>query len=222
MSDDVYSIAQRYYLNDHGNAKQRLYWELYESILAHRKDEPIKLLELGVHSASSMLIWKEYLPKATIVGFDISPKPPLFPDSPRIHFVQGDQSNFDDLRKAADIVGGQFDMIVDDASHVGWLTRESFRGLFDNHLVDGGHYIIEDIGASLHANWQPDGAQYKKFNRWERKAPRKFDSYRTGIIGAIKQLQDHLYPEAEEAYSIKHKIKRIDMHPHIAVIYKED
>ena len=37
-------------------------------------------------------------------------------------------------------------MIINDASHIGQLTRTAFWHLFDNHLKGGGLYTIEDWG----------------------------------------------------------------------------
>ena len=39
-----------------------------------------------------------------------------------------------------------FDIIIDDASHIGELTKTSFWHLFDHHLKPGGLYAIEDWG----------------------------------------------------------------------------
>jgi methylase of polypeptide subunit release factors len=36
-----------------------------------RFDKP-RILELGVFSGASLLIWRDYLPNATILGIDIS------------------------------------------------------------------------------------------------------------------------------------------------------
>jgi hypothetical protein len=39
-----------------------------------------------------------------------------------------------------------FDIIIDDASHIGELTKTAFWHLFDNHLKPNGLYAIEDWG----------------------------------------------------------------------------
>ena len=41
---------------------------------------------------------------------------------------------------------GGFDIIIDDASHIGELTKTTFWHLFDHHLKPGGLYAIEDWG----------------------------------------------------------------------------
>ena len=49
-----------------------------------------------------------------------------------------------------------FQVIIDDASHIGELTKTSFWHLFDNHLKPGGLYVIEDWGTGYWDEW-PDG-----------------------------------------------------------------
>jgi hypothetical protein len=53
-----------------------------------------------------------------------------------------------------------FDIIVDDASHIGEFTKQSFWYLFDNHLKPGGLYVIEDWCTGYFDGY-PDGKQMK-------------------------------------------------------------
>ncbi|HDM77296.1 MAG TPA: hypothetical protein ENG51_12645 [Deltaproteobacteria bacterium] len=98
-----------------------------------------------------------------------------------------------------------FDIIIDDASHIGELTKIAFWHLFDNHLKPGGLYVIEDWGTGYWDDW-PDG---KRFNAkpkilstvWPkvlsrlniaRKIPFKIptSSHNYGMVGFIKDLVD--------------------------------
>jgi hypothetical protein len=66
-------------------------------------------------------------------------------DSGRIRIYQGEQQDIALLdRIASENATDGFDIIIDDCSHVGELTRISFWHLFDNHLKPGGIYVIED------------------------------------------------------------------------------
>ena len=59
---------------------------------------------------------------------------------------------------------GRFDIIIDDASHVGEKTRDSFNNLFDS-LNPGGLYIIEDLeawGRQKQRNVREDILNYTK------------------------------------------------------------
>jgi len=54
-----------------------------------------------------------------------------------------------------------FDIIIDDASHIGDISKITFWHLFDNHLKPGGIYVIEDWRTGYWDKWI-DGARYKK------------------------------------------------------------
>ena len=53
-----------------------------------------------------------------------------------------------------------FDIIIDDASHFGDLTKIAFWHLFDNHLKPSGLYVIEDWGTGYWRDWT-DGKTYR-------------------------------------------------------------
>lgn len=115
----------------------------YEALLASLRHERFALLELGVASGDSLAMWRDGFPRATIVGVDRA-----LPDvdlGPRVHLVQGDQSDLQLLtRLRRSLAPSGFHVIIDDASHVGELSARSLRALFIDHLRPGGLYIIED------------------------------------------------------------------------------
>lgn len=89
-------------------------------------------------------MWKEYFPKAEIVGIDIVDKSSLAED--RITILQGDQSDpafLEDLASRH----GPFDVIIDDGSHICEHVIASFIGLFRS-LAEDGIYAIEDLQTS--------------------------------------------------------------------------
>jgi hypothetical protein len=53
-----------------------------------------------------------------------------------------------------------FDIIIDDASHFGDLTKIAFWHLFDNHLKPSRLYVIEDWGTGYWSDWT-DGKTYR-------------------------------------------------------------
>src|SRR3990170_6436469 len=120
------------------------YLERYDPVLEPWVDQPIVLLELGVHKGGSLLLWHDYFPLGTIVGVDIK-LPNEFKPPARIQLFEGSQADRQFLSALANQVAPQgFDIIIDDASHLGELTRNAFWHLFDNHLKPGGLYVIED------------------------------------------------------------------------------
>ena len=60
----------------------------------------------------------------------------------------GDQSDAEFLKKMMADVGKQFDIIVDDGSHVPWHQIFTFETIFKTWLKPGGIYVIEDIETS--------------------------------------------------------------------------
>ena len=132
----------------------------YEPHFAPLVGKEIKLLELGVQKGASLLFWRDYFENGTIVGVDCNP---VHIDDPTgvIHIYQGYQNNIALLdRIATEQAPEGFDVIIDDCSHIGRLTRVSFWHLFQNHLKPGGLYAIEDWKTGYWDRW-PDGRRYK-------------------------------------------------------------
>jgi hypothetical protein len=104
-------------------------------------------------------MWQEYFANGLIVGIDLHPNPlTIMPE--RMRFYQGAQEDavfLDHVAKECAPEG--FDIIIDDASHIGTLTRASFWNLVTNHLKPGGMYVIEDWGTGYWDSW-PDGTSY--------------------------------------------------------------
>jgi GT2 family glycosyltransferase len=191
---------------DTDKAKMTHYLRYYEQWFESLWDQPIALLELGIHKGGSMLLWRDYFTKGTIVGLDFN-QVKLEDLTGRVHLYQGGQQDTALLdRIAAETAPKGFDIIIDDAAHVGELARISFWHLFDHHLKPGGLYIIEDWGTGYWETW-PDGTCYKpapepgcrpKRRRglsrlWRRSASiqkQDFPSHSSGMVGFVKQLVD--------------------------------
>jgi hypothetical protein len=122
------------------------YLEIYDPILAPWVNKKIKLLELGVRKGGSLQLWRDYFPRATIVGIDLR-LPENFAPGERIQLFEGNQADTAFLSEVAIRTAPEgFDIIIDDASHIGELTRTAFWYLFDHRLKPGGLYAIEDWG----------------------------------------------------------------------------
>jgi hypothetical protein len=152
------AIARRY---DTDKAEHFHYLRNYEENFSERVDKEITLLELGVKSGGSLLLWRDYFPKGRIIGLDINPIHINDPTG-RITTYEGKQQDTRFLDHIAQEVAPEgFDIIIDDCSHIGVLSRTSFWHLFDNHLKSGGLYIVEDWGTGYWDNWL-DGVKYKE------------------------------------------------------------
>ena len=176
----------------------------YDSILEPWINQNIVLLELGVYQGESLLLWRDYFPRSTIVGVDIK-LPKDFNPPDRVFLFEGSQTDTKFLSSIAnEIAPDGLDIIIDDASHIGEFTKIAFWHLFDHHLKANGLYIIEDWGTGYWDDWvdgkslnldsyleRPSGLSTVWANIKRRlgiKIPAKSHSY--GMVGLIKQLVD--------------------------------
>lgn len=98
-----------------------------------------RVCEIGVFGGGSLATWKDLFPKGKILGVDTNPRA-FWPDG-TIKVVAGQ----DDPALPAMLAdhSPEWDLIVDDASHDGFLTRRTF-GLLWEMVSPGGFYVIED------------------------------------------------------------------------------
>jgi len=144
---------------DTDKAEHPHYLQKYEEHFRALLDSDVRLLELGIYRGGSLLLWRDYFQKGLIVGLDLQPVKIEDP-SGRIRTYQGMQQD----TQLLDRIGHEnapdgFDVIIDDCSHIGELTRISFWHLFDNHLKPGGLYVIEDWSTGYWRKWF-DGVAY--------------------------------------------------------------
>jgi len=97
----------------------KCYLKNYEKYFLPFVNKEIKLLEIGVFKGESLLFWRDYFLKGTIIGLDVN-KVDLEDPTGRIHIYQGFQQDL----KILDMIGKKagpngFDIIIDDASHIG-------------------------------------------------------------------------------------------------------
>ena len=116
----------------------------YEFFLQCFRNQPIRLLELGIFQGASLRMWQEYFPHAEIFGVDIREGCSQYEDE-RIHIIQTDLSNVDAVIRLKDI---RPQIIIDDASHIVSHQLLALFTLFDV-LPSGGVYILEDLETSL-------------------------------------------------------------------------
>jgi hypothetical protein len=151
MQNDLTSIGIRY-----GSDKftRHSFQSIYEMFLEPRRDEPLKVLEIGIGGENtnagggSLFAWRDYLPNSLIYGIDIYDKSHL--DEARIKTFVRDQADPVGLSKICD-EHGPFDVVIDDGSHKGQDVASALFTLF-RRLSPGGLYFIEDIQTSY---WPP-------------------------------------------------------------------
>jgi hypothetical protein len=177
------------------------YLDVYDPILAPWVDKEIKLLEIGIHKGGSLQLWRDYFRLSTITGIDIK-LPDQFVHGERIQVFEGNQTDCRFLSEVANKTAPEgFDIIIEDASHIGQLTKTTFWHLFDNHLKPGGLYAIEDWGTGYLDDF-PDGRMFNPKpslldrirlllpHALARKLKVPFPCHSYGMVGFIKELVD--------------------------------
>ncbi len=158
---DLAHIAAKY---DTDKAVHTHYLRNYEHYFGGLRDQEVRLLELGIKTGGSLLLWRDYFPRGLIVGLDIEPVELADPTG-RVRTYQGAQQDTELLdRIARENAPAGFDIIIDDCAHIGVLARASFWYLFEHHLKSGGVYVIEDWGTGYWAGWV-DGIGYQPHSR---------------------------------------------------------
>lgn len=134
-------LAQKYNTDkkiNGGHGYTKYYHDYFDSLKLNK----LNILELGVREGWSLKLWHEYFINSKIYGIDNNSEklcPEQF-DEKRIIFKIGLQ----DDEKFLLSLNNNFDIIIDDCSHISNLSIKSFNILFPI-LKSGGIYVIEDL-----------------------------------------------------------------------------
>ncbi len=136
------------------SSKYHNYAVVYENMFGPIRNEPLKILEIGVFTGASLRMWLEYFPNAEIHGIDISLEhlDELEIDNERAVFHIGNQADRDFL----DSIGVDFDIVIDDGSHRVEDQIFTFKRLWPNTKM---LYVVEDIYTSYLARY---GGGYRR------------------------------------------------------------
>lgn len=121
------------------------------------RERPVTLLELGYgghedpeKGGASALMWRDYFRNGKIVVADVEEKT-LTDKHAGINFRRGSQDDPAFLSALHDEFG-DFDIIIDDASHLSSLTIRSLELLWPM-LKRGGIYAVEDTHMAYHSHY---------------------------------------------------------------------
>jgi len=139
INESLADIAKRYPGTDKGT--KHTYLETYEEYFAPIRQGAASVLELGVDTGHSLLLWRDYFPCAEIFGADRVPMPEILRDQRRIRYFQVDLNDLDEIHELREHT---YDVVIDDASHELEQQLANFD-LLQPCLAPGGLYIIEDV-----------------------------------------------------------------------------
>lgn len=164
LNNSLVDIGQKYGTDKVSHGFCHLYGEKFNQM----KESVKNVLEIGVFFGASIQMWREYFPNATIHGFDtfegLQGNGSRFGDADkfykdwetlphlgdRIQLYKHDQGKESDLitfvneMKEKNI---EFDLILDDGSHLMVDQQLTFKHLFEI-VKNGGFYVIEDVHTS--------------------------------------------------------------------------
>ena len=151
-------IAAKYSCDKYDLGYLQHYEDKFESI----RNDVTKILEIGLNTGGSHLMWLEYFPNAMVYAIDSRILYEVVVknkhtggriemvdgwderDEDRLVVFEGDQSSDEDLNKFCSLYGGEFDIIIDDGGHSMRQQQTSLRALY-NQLKSNGIYVIEDL-----------------------------------------------------------------------------
>jgi len=128
----------------------------YDKLFTPLRDQPVKLLEIGSASGEGMKMWMSYFQDEDARFFgvdnvsntcDWNTKGVLSLIQRRYFFNCADQSDETFWKCFIANHGGEFDIILDDGSHVNSDIITAFNCMWP-HVNPGGFYSIEDLGCS--------------------------------------------------------------------------
>jgi hypothetical protein len=181
------------------SSKPKHLWDVYERYLPPLRDQPIRLLELGIHKGVSARAFSRYFRRGTIVALDIALPDVDFRPFGNLHAHVCDQRDANSLNALSnEFAPDGWDIIIDDAAHVGHWSLLTFEALFPR-LKRGGLYFIEDwhTGYWDTARWGdgalPGPAKLLDFEPTAQVYARQIASHQHGMAGFVKTLVDRAY-----------------------------
>lgn len=124
--------------------KWEKYLTVYEKTFSPVRNAKLSMLEIGVQNGGSLETWSRYFYNATrILGCDINPKcADLRYENKAVTILVGDATQVGTYESIKEI-SQQFDIIIDDGSHVSQDIVDAFLLYFPT-LTPGGIYCVED------------------------------------------------------------------------------
>jgi cephalosporin hydroxylase len=135
-------------LSDKGDrhpSHKHFYIDVYDNLFSHLKDQPIQLMELGIASGASLLMWAQYFTKGIVTGLDIVEpvRKDYLSKLPNVNMIFGDAYDNDNAKYLVENLPKQ-DVFIEDGAHD--VDNQITALMKYHHLVKpGGYYICEDL-----------------------------------------------------------------------------
>jgi len=227
MSSTLAEISGELF-GDPGERSKSLHcYNIYETFFRDIRNDRINFFEVGVFNGESTKIFSRYFWNGRIVGIDHVLKPIDLRGFDNVSLFEGDQSEDAFMGGLADEhFPDGIDIVIDDASHIGGLSKRSFEILFPR-LKSGGIYVIEDWGTGYWGDWI-DGSVYETYQTvafHEDQLPKRIPSHDYGMVGFVKHVVDVVgMSDNRPAFSAEQKvqspIKAMHVFPGTVVLQK--
>lgn len=135
-------------LSDKGDrhpSHKHFYIDAYDSLFSAFKDEPIQLMELGIASGASLLLWSQYFTKGIVTGLDIVEpvRKEYLQSLPNVHMLFGDAYDNDNAKYLVENLPKQ-NVFIEDGAHDIDNQIKAFHK-YSKLVRPGGYYICEDL-----------------------------------------------------------------------------
>ncbi|GHM99408.1 hypothetical protein WSM22_08980 [Cytophagales bacterium WSM2-2] len=123
------------------------YTAVYEILLGQLRNKPINFCEIGIEAGASLQAFSEYFTRASIFGMEYSNEKIVRCQNlmiPRTTILNTDVNNPKTLDLSFQRTQCQFDIIIDDSSHV-TDSQLNIIEVATQYLKQGGILIIEDL-----------------------------------------------------------------------------
>jgi len=147
---EKYSTDKSPYNKNKVDSHRHVYTPFYDILFSTLKEKKINFAEIGILDNSSIKMWREFFPNASIYAFDnredILSQAKL-DNLKNVYYKKLDVGNINDINREFGILkdkGITFDVILDDSSHVFEHQINVIKGC-TQFLKESGLLLIEDI-----------------------------------------------------------------------------
>ena len=117
------------------------YERVYEPLFAMIRNQPLRILEIGIFKGAGIWAWLDYFPKATVFGIDTFQR--VAPE--QVEVLKHERVEWQQLNSTRHgLFSGTFDIIIDDGCHRADAQLATWRNFYPA-LKPGGMYFIEDV-----------------------------------------------------------------------------